>query len=233
MSRRIIALNVLIALVVVSLGALLVREISSRRQVPPVSTRAPAGAPGGTPAAPPARGEPITAYAVVPAKNLFSPERSEAPPPPPPTPVAAPVGPKPILHGVIVDDTRSRAWLEDPATKRTFGYEVGDTVGGGRLEKITADRVVITRPEGELVVLLRDPAKPRPAPVPAPGAPQRPAGPVGRFPPRPVPGQAAVPETPGVGAQQPAPQTLPVPPQLLRRPAVATPPGTPDDEDDD
>ena len=102
---------------------------------------------------------------VIAAKNLFSPTRSEA--------AAGPVvaaGPKPILHGVVVDGPKSRAFLEDPVVKRTFGYAVGDTVGGGRVEsdqrRPRGDR---RDPTGCVEVLLQDPAKPRPAPA-APGA---------------------------------------------------------------
>ena len=79
-------------------------------------------------------------------------------------------GPKPFLHGVVMNGGKSRAFLEDPVAKRTFGYSVGDTVAGGRVQSISADRVIIARPDGLLEVLLQDPAKPRPAPTTAPGA---------------------------------------------------------------
>jgi hypothetical protein len=82
----------------------------------------------------------------------------------------AAAGPKPLLHGVVMDGPRSRAYLEDPAVKRTFGYAVGDTVGGGRLEVIHVDRVVIGRSDGLLEVLLQDPSKPK-APAPAAAGP--------------------------------------------------------------
>ena len=60
-----------------------------------------------------------------------------------------------------MDGPKSRAYLEDPLLKRTFGYAVGDTVGGGRVESIAADRVVIGRGEGLLEVLLHDPSRTR------------------------------------------------------------------------
>jgi Type II secretion system protein C len=229
MSRRIIALNVLIGLVVVGLAVLLAREMAVRRSLPPPSARpaAPAsGSPAGEQAAAaPGRGDSIAAYGVIASRNLFTATRSEAPPPqaaPPPPPPA----PKPILHGVIVDEVKSRAWLEDPATKRTFGYTVGDTVGGGRLERIAADRVVIARPEGAVEVLLRDPSKPRPAAAPAgPPAPARP--PARATAPGVAPGGAVPLPSPAPTAEGPPPTPAgqpPAPPPLLRRPAVGTPP---------
>ena len=121
-------------------------------------------------------------YSVIATKNLFSPSRTEAPAGP-----VATAGPKPVLHGVVVDGPKSRAYLEDPVVKRTFGYAVGDILGGGRVESITADRVVIGRGDGSVEVLLRDPSKPRPATTtaPAPGGPQAgvaPSGPAPAFP---------------------------------------------------
>ena len=93
-------------------------------------------------------------------------------------------------------------------SKRVAGYSVGDTVGGGRLQKIADDRVVIARPEGLLEVLLQDPSKPRPTPTP-PAAPAVPGqvvpAQVGPVPPGP----------PQVGA--PPNQAPPSPPQVRRR----------------
>src|SRR5262249_40367156 len=130
-----------------------------------------------------------SSYAVIATKNLFSPTRSEASA----GPVAA-AGPKPLLHGVVMDGSKSRAYLEDPALKRTFGYSVGDQIGGGHLEAIGADRVTIARPAGLIEVLAQDPAKPKPA-APAPAAPPAPAA--ATAPATTAPGQqaAAAPET--------------------------------------
>ncbi len=170
MSRRLLALNVLVVLLGCLFAAGLVRELLTPLRLPPPS--APRAA---RPArvAPPAPAPPAAAasYAVVASRNLFSPTRSEAAGGP-----AVATGPKPFLHGVVMDGAKSRAFLEDPVAKRTFGYSVGDTVGGGRVQSISADRVIIARPDGLLEVLLQDPDKPRPvtaAPVaaPAPGAP--------------------------------------------------------------
>jgi hypothetical protein len=61
---------------------------------------------------------PTTDYGVIVAKNLFSPDRSEAT-----TIVRAAAGPKPLLYGVVVDGPRSRGYL-----------------GGGRITTIRPDR---------------------------------------------------------------------------------------------
>jgi hypothetical protein len=106
---------------------------------------------------------PIAAYSQIATKNLFSPGRSEA------VAVAAMVAPgsKPILHGVVVDGDRRRAFLEEPPAKQVFGYSVGDTIAGGRVESIGPDRVVIVRPGGPVEVLLQDPSKPKEVGTPA------------------------------------------------------------------
>ena len=88
-------------------------------------------------------------------------------------------GPKPLLHGVMMDGLKSRAYLEDPPVRRAFGYAVGDAVNGGRVQSISEDRVVIARPDGLVEVLLQDPAKPKLA-VPAAAPPRRPRRPPGR-----------------------------------------------------
>src|SRR5207245_6155571 len=148
---------------------------------------------------------PARAYNVVATRNLFSPTRSETVG----TGVAGGSAPaliaKPSLHGIVLRDGSPIAYLEDPFTKRIAGYKVGDPIAGGTVQTISADAVVIARPEGTVDVRLRDPSKPRP---PAPAA----AGPP------PVPGQP-----PGAG-QPPAPSPLPTPGALPPTPRAFTPP---------
>lgn len=175
MSRRLLALNVGLGIVSVALAVGIARTLLVKRPVPgPAAPRAARAA------TPPAAGETadarLAAYAPIAAHNLFSPARSET--------AAAPAAAvaRPILHGVVIDGARSRAFLEDPAAKRVAGYSLGDTVGGGKIQKIADDRVLIARPEGSIEVLLQDPAKPRaaetatPTMIAAPGrvAPQAP-----------------------------------------------------------
>src|SRR5262245_4285996 len=213
LSKRFVLLNVLLAAVAVFLGVLLVRDHTRKTPlpVPPAPRRAQATAPPEETPAPTASDEKLTTYNVIVAKHLFNPSRSEGGPPP--AAPAPPPPPKPTLLGVVVDGPTSRAYLEDAVTKRVLGYKVGDSISGGRLDKITADKVVIVRPDGAVDVLLRDPSKPKlPAP-PAAGAPGQPAPPQAGAP---QPGQPTPPAQPPVtpramrrlpAEQQPQPQS--------------------------
>ena len=175
--RRFLALNVLLGLLAALCAAGLIRELTPLPLPPPPTSRAAAPAAVSVPAPTPAGS--AGGYGVVATRNLFSPSRSEAPA----GPVVA-AGPKPLLHGVVMNGAKSRAYLEDATVKRTFGYAVGDAVSGGRVQSISQDRVVIARPDGLVEVLLQDPAKPKlatpaaaaaltppPAVPPAPGVP--------------------------------------------------------------
>jgi len=171
-SRRFLGLNLLLGLVGALCAAGLVRELLTPLPLPPPPTPR-AAAPAAVTVPVPATAAPAGGYGIVASRNLFNPSRSEAAPGP-----VVGAGPKPLLHGVVMDGPKSRAYLEDPTVKRTFGYAVGDTVSGGRVESISQDRVVIARPDGLLEVLLQDPAKPKLAvPTAAAAAPTPPAGP--------------------------------------------------------
>ena len=208
MPRRLLVLNVALGLVCLFFAVGIVRALLVKHPLPrPTTPRAVAPAP---PMVTAAAGNPSAeAYAAIAAQNLFNPGRSETA-----SATAATLAVvKPILHGVVIEGAKSRAFLEDPSVKRTGGYSVGDSVGGGRIQKIADDRVVIARPEGIVEVLLQDPSKPRPV---APG----PAGPVVTVPGQPVPGQ------PVPGQPFPAPgQVAPVPVQPA--PLVQAPPSAP------
>ncbi len=193
MSKRLLLVNVILAGVAAFFAVLLVRDLTHSRPLPrppaPRAARTAAPVEGPTEAA--GAGEKLASYNVIVTKHLFNPSRSEAGATAA-TP-AAPPPPKPVLLGIVVDGPKSRAYLEDPSTKRVFGYQVGDTVAGGRIDQITDDKVVIVRPNGSMEVLLHDPSKPKPAaPAPA-GAAQRPGQPVPRAENVPVPGQPPVP----------------------------------------
>lgn len=192
-----------LALLAVAAGAGLVRELTWTPPLPPLSPVLSEPAPSPVMVAAPHRflGPAETAqYAIIAVRNLFSASRVEQ------TEAEATVatGPKPYLHGVVLDGSRSRAYLEDPATQRVAGYAVGDAVGGGTLVRILEDRVVIRRPEGLVEVMLKDPAKPQPVPVAPAGAPvpTPPGAPAAPGPAAP-PADSAAPATPG----PPAPST--------------------------
>jgi hypothetical protein len=265
LNRLLIVLDVLLLATAGTLGHYLYQVWTAR---PAASAAAEGAATAGPAAAAPAGSAratppaPATAYAVVAERNLFSPSRSEVTPEPPkptvavPTVAAAPPAPKPRLHGVIIGrDGGPRAYLEDPRTRKTFAYTVGDTVAESRVEQIGTDRVVLRRGPETFEVLLRDPSKPRPPPVPAapaPGMPTMPPGvPTVPMVPGGVPG-AGTPEIPAVAApgqaydplmQQPAmpgpgqppvipgrpgPSGRPIIPGRSRVPgAIPSPPGVP------
>jgi hypothetical protein len=195
-SRRLLVINVALGIVSVVLAVGIFRTLLAKRPLPPPSAPRAVSAPA--PAAPAAAGNVGPgAYEVITARNLFNPSRSETS-----AVAAAPVS-KPILYGVVVDGAKSRAFLEDPAFKRVAGYSVGDTVGGGTIQKIADDRVVIVRPEGLIEILLQDPSKPRatPAATATQAGPTQ-AGPAQAGPGQPGPGlagpaQAGSPPNPG------------------------------------
>jgi hypothetical protein len=199
LSKKVLALNLALAGLAVFFAAWLTRDLAASRPLPPppAPRKAHAGATTEEPSRENAAQDQLTAYNVIVAKYLFNPSRAEGGPD-----VAKPVvplPPKPILLGVVVDGSGSRAYLEDPSTKRVFGYQVGDSVAGGKLERITDDRIQISRSDGLMEVMLRDPSKPKPAsPAPAPAA----TPPVGPQP----PGMGVPPvQTPGPGGRLPTP----------------------------
>ena len=157
MLRRLVVLNAVLAIVSVAFAIGIVRTLLIKQSVPPPAPRQTSAAPQPAKVAEAADPGP-EAHAVIVAQNLFNPARSE-------TATAAVAVVKPVLHGIVIDGAKSRAFIEDPTVKRVGGYSVGDTVSGGKIQKIADDRVVIVRPEGVMEVLLQDPSKPRPVPA--------------------------------------------------------------------
>ncbi len=210
MSRRVVLLTVPVAALGLVFAIALARELLVSRPLPaPPAPRASQPSPTSGAAPVPDRGlaADLSAYSMISARSLFNPGRSE-------TSVVASAKPagRPILHGVVLDGPRSRAYLEDSLVKGVFGYTVGDTVGPGQIKTISADRIMITGPEGTFEVLLNDPAKPKPPAAgvsPAPGAP-RPPG---------VPGAPSAPAAP----VPPAPAVR----RVIPGPAPSQPPGPP------
>lgn len=249
MPKPLLALNAALVVVSVLLVGYIVRQLTAPRPRPlagrPPAAMTATGAPalaGGKP--------PAAAYMTVASRNLFSPSRSEATQP---TGIASvPLNvPRPNLFGVILREGSPVAYLEDPATKRVTAYRVGDSVGGGTVQSIAADHVVLARPDGNVDVRLHDPTRPRPVvpvgPPPTAGSiPVTPPPAMGQIPgqvPGQVPGQAMVPQPGGpfIPQPMPAPPAMgqvpdqgaagrrPLPPNLLRRVPPPAPPGTVDD----
>jgi hypothetical protein len=212
MSRRLLVINVMLGLFCLAFAIGIVRALLVKRPLPAAAATSAAVASGPPGASTPSKVDPAT-YASITTQNLFNPGRSE-------TVTAAAAAVKPILHGIVIESSKSRAFLEDPSVKGVAGYAVGDPIAGGTLRKITDDRVVIARPEGLVEVLLQDPAKPRPAPA-APSIAPVPAGASGQ----PVPGQQGAPPAPGqVGQAQGAPGPVVLPPaRIAPVQAVVTP----------
>jgi hypothetical protein len=239
MSRRLLVVNAVLALIAIAAIGSIVREL--RVKPTPVATR-PAPVPAPVVASAAAPETPPGGYGTVATRNLFSPTRSESTTP---TASAAASLPKPNLFGILLRDAAPVAYLEDPTTKRVAAYRLGDSIAGGTVKQITADQVVLNRPEGDVNVRLRDPSKPRPAPVatspaqpgaaPPPGVRALPPGTVVTQPSVPPGGQMV--QSPGAPGSQVPPTLTPVPqetpPVLPRRPLPPNllrrlPPATPD-----
>jgi hypothetical protein len=201
MSRPLRLVNIFLGVLCSLFMAWLIRDLFVSRPLPLPPVPSTSGQASTHAAPPPAERTSAASYGVITARNLFSPSRSEN--------AAATVatGPKPVLHGVVMDGAKSRAYLEDPVAKRVIGYAVGDSVAGGRLQAIRADRVVIARPEGSVEVMLQDPAKPNPADA---NAAEAASGAAPRRAPR---GAAATPAP----AAEPAPVAQPAAPLPISR----------------
>jgi hypothetical protein len=213
MPRTYGALNLVLGALSALLIAYIIRQLVMPTPLPVAGSRRPATAPANALMDVPRA--PAGAYSVVAARNLFSPTRTESPT----TTTTASSAPavKPNLLGIVVRETGSIAYLEDPITKRVVGYRVGDKFVGGTVQTIKADAVVIERPDGPFDVRLRDPGRPRAVQTPGqPGAP-----PAGVAQPGAVPG---APLLPGVIPPASSPPQ-PTPPQAAQQPPSPQQPG--------
>jgi len=212
MPRRLVAINIVLAAVSVLCIALIVKQLVATRPTATPRGRGPVTARGeSAPAGDPRLAQ--QAYSVIATRNLFSPTRSETSGPALASNAPALVA-KPNLHGVVLREGSPIAYLEDPLTKRIAGYRIGDPIAGGTVQTISADAVVISRPDGMVDVRLRDPSKPRPAPPQQPGQPG-------------VPGQPPLPGQSPAGGQLPNQGVTPVPGPGQPSPRAFTPSGTP------
>ena len=127
-------------------------------------------------------------YDLIPARNLFHPDRAQ--PKNSDALAALPPTTNLMLYGVVWSEDNPLAYVEDPSTKKIFGYKRGDAMAGGYVDRIEPDRIVIQRTGGPVEILLRAPNKPRPvaAATPAPEnattlSPSQPASPSPGIPP--------------------------------------------------
>jgi hypothetical protein len=174
------------------------------RPTPP-ATRPEAEVPPARPAAPP-----LDSLAVILEKDLFRnpyPEPAVAQAARP----APPLAPLPALIGTIFVGEERRAVMREGT--RTEVYGVGQSVAGGTLSEIQADRVIIQRAGGQSEVLLKASIQSGPAPAAGPQAPGRAA---------PRPPTKAEPES-GVETGAPAASAAPASPPSAQ--AVPAPEG--------
>jgi len=222
------AANLALAVVAAALVLYIARQFMAPMPLPVGGRRAATASPSAAPVEAPRAS--VTAYNVVAVRNLFSPTRTEAPS----SAVVAggPMFVKPNLYGVVVRDSGSIAYLEDPTTKRIAGYRVGDRILGGTVQTIKSDGVTIDAPGGAMDVRLHDPSRPRATPAAASTTPQPGVAPAlpGVIPPvaPPTPPQVAQPQSPLPPGQPPtAVPTMPPGVQPGQPPVVVTPPVIP------
>jgi hypothetical protein len=177
--------------------------------LPPLKKKAPEKSP---PEPPKVQAPAPMDFVVIADENLFHPERRI-----PPEKKEEAALPKPdfVLYGTLITPDLRMAYLEDkkaPVTtpgrgKRQTALKVGESLSGFTLKEVTASRVVLSRGEDNMVVMLDDPRVQK----------SRDVGPVvGASPPHTVPGAVQPPHTVG----------QPVPRPVTARPGVV-PPGTP------
>jgi hypothetical protein len=87
--------------------------------------------------------------------DLFRPSRS-APAEEAKQSEVSPMKDPPKLFGTIIFDSNRTAILEDPETKTTKAYRLGDMILGYTISDISESKVVLTRDGDDVVVKLRD-----------------------------------------------------------------------------
>src|SRR5262245_64478057 len=134
MSRSLLALNIL--LVGVSLFFLIRITDMVVRRGPALPIRVASSASSAASVSLPMAAGPRSSAAddLIAARNLFHPDRAQ------PKRSDPLVGVSPaaslMLYGVVGSDDNPLAYVEDPATKKIFGYRRGDAMAGGFVERI-------------------------------------------------------------------------------------------------
>lgn len=225
-SRRLLTVNALLAALSVGFSVYIIGQMTAAPSSPAPARPAMALAAVGSPVGDPVAASPAL-YSTIGSRNLFSPTRADTQK----TDAALTIVGQLNLFGVALAGEHSIAYLEDPVSKRVFGYRLGDSVAGGVIRAIEADRVVLERLNQRLDVQLHDPSRPRrtlaaasptadggngaerPAPTDRPADAQAPALRPPVRPPlsRPPLGRSAV----GTPGRQPMPSNVTVPPVTL------------------
>ncbi|OLD32264.1 MAG: hypothetical protein AUI49_03650 [Candidatus Rokubacteria bacterium 13_1_40CM_2_68_13] len=177
MSKSQVVLNVFMAGLSLVFAVRIADAVFRRGPVLPIRVASSANTPpSASPALADSRRSPAS-HDLIPARNLFHPDRAQ--PKRSDALGALPVAPALLLYGVVWSEENPLAYVEDPTSKKIFGYKTGDAMAGGYIERIEMDRIIIHRQDGPLEVMLRAPNKPRPvaaatAPTEAatPSAPQ-------------------------------------------------------------
>ena len=188
MSRAQLALNVFMAGLSLVFAVRIADAVFRRGPVLPIRIASSASTPPSvSPGVADNRRSPATNELIT-ARNLFHPDRAQ--PKRSDALGALPVAPALLLYGVVWSEDNPLAYVEDPATKKIYGYKRGDALAGGYVDRIEPDRIVIQRTGGPVEILLRAPNKPRPvaAATPAPEnattlSPSQPASPSPGIPP--------------------------------------------------
>ena len=166
MSKSQVVLNVFMAGLSLVFAVRIADAVFRRGPVLPIRVASSANTPpSASPALADSRRSPAS-HDLIPARNLFHPDRAQ--PKRSDALGALPVAPALLLYGVVWSEDNPLAYIEDPASKKIFGYKKGDAMAGGFIERIELDRIVIQRTGGPVEILLRAPNKPRPVAAAAP-----------------------------------------------------------------
>ncbi len=256
MSRKFIAINILLTVIVVFLAMEVYQDWMNPKPrgtggstpKPKATASVVAASLGGKKETPnPAAFKPIS------DKNVFSPDRKEFPVTLTGDAKKPAVRPNVVLFGVVIGDQFHSAVVNNPTRKadkgerETMTVQEGDKIGDYKVAKISADRISLETEGDSFEVLLYDPSKPKKRPLVAtptpPAPPPAPTQPGVAPSPRPFTPPPAVTQPPATPPSRPA---TPVPPtrrNLMRErtdqrrtpaPTPRTPPTpSPEDEEDD
>ena len=117
------------------------------------------GIPGQGPSAPPG----VANYSAIVDNNLFASDRSNVVPEETASAAATkPLGPKPVLMGIMGFSEDQYAWMVSADSKESKAYrqlKMGDSLGEYRLMKILEQSVLMDARGAEVEIRLNDPAK--------------------------------------------------------------------------